>query len=93
MNKATELKNLDEEYFGRASLYHLSPPLMSYGSLHEHVIISSSAFLGTRETLIFAADGPNSVKPSSWSDLQGSQRNVYCHHEVLNDIGYEVDTI
>ena len=91
MNKAIELVNLDHEFNGEASLYHLYPPLESYGEHYEFVIVS--AVMSPLETYIFPASGPDCEKPTSFMDLRGSQKNVFSHYTVLEDLGYAVEKL
>lgn len=87
-----------KRFQGRASLYHVNPPIGydmdydtdEYQSKTDFVIVSTvvAPFSGL-ETFIFPADKNGEI--TSWGELDGSQRGTSSHREVLEAAGYTLD--
>ena len=90
MNTAQLLKDNLPGYNGHAALYRVNPPLKGWDGDDSYslVVLSTAEGLDGHETYIFPADENGQV--TDWLELQGSQRDVTSHQQVLEDAGYVV---
>lgn len=95
MKTATLVRSHLPNFRGIAHLFKCDPPMVQEtwedeGKLvrtFEYVIVSAAHVLGIPETYIFGANEDGTIK--SWSELEGSRRGVWAHHEVLREAGYQ----
>jgi hypothetical protein len=91
MKTAKLLKDNLDDFTGHAALYELSPVMEdSYSNKSYRYVICSTASVAYTgvETYIFPAYKNGKIK--DWSELDGSERGVSSHEEVLRNIGYKI---
>lgn len=90
MKTAKLIKDNLEGFVGHAALYKLSDKVTYDDDKTTKFVVCSTAsvmFTGI-ETYIFPADKSGTVL--SWLELDGSQRGVSLHAQVLDNMGYQI---
>ena len=90
MKTAKLIKDNLEGFVGHAALYKLSNKVTYDDDKTTRFVVCSTAnvmFTGM-ETYMFPADKLGKVL--DWLELEGSQRGVVSHEDVLNNIGYTI---
>ena len=96
MKTAKLIKDVSENFNGKACLYELSVPIAEYSwdedekpNTHKFVICSTAhAIYSGPETYIFPANENGEVV--DWGELEGSMRGNYSHEECLESAGYKL---